>query len=97
MGYDWRSLRQTEVNQGWRGGAYGFDSGFTRASATAPGRYGQGVASFMLGLPTNNSFIELRPEYDYGVVSHGVFVHDDWRVSERLTLNSASATTSRWA
>ena len=41
----------------------------------------------MLGLPTNNSFIELRPEYDYSVVSHGVFVHDDWRVSERLTLN----------
>ena len=87
VGYDWRSLRQTEINQGWRGGAYGFDSGFTRASATAPGRYGQGVASFMLGLPTNNSFIELRPEYDYGVVSHGVFVHDDWRVSDRLTLN----------
>ena len=87
VGYDWRSLRQTEINQGWRGGAYGFDSGFTRASATAPGRYGQGVASFMLGLPTNNSFIELRPEYDYGVASHGVFVHDDWRVSDRLTLN----------
>ena len=36
----------------------------------------------MLGLPTNNSFIELRPEYDYSVVSHGVFVHDDWRVSD---------------
>ena len=41
----------------------------------------------MLGLPTNNSFIELRPESDYEVVSHGVFVHDDWRVSDRLTLN----------
>jgi hypothetical protein len=87
VGYDWRSLRQTEVNEGWRGGAYGFDSGFTRASATAPGRYGQGIAAFMLGLPTNNSIIELRPEYDYRVASHGVFVHDDWRVSERLTLN----------
>jgi hypothetical protein len=86
-GYDWRSLRQTETNQGWRGGAYGFDSSYTRASATAPGRYGQGVASFMLGLPTNNSFIELRPGYDYRVVSHGVFVHDDWRVTDRLTLN----------
>jgi hypothetical protein len=86
-GYDWRALRQTEVNQGWRGGAYGFDSGFTRASATATGRYGQGVAAFMLGLPTNNSIIELRPESDYQVLSHGFFVHDDWRVSDRLTLN----------
>jgi hypothetical protein len=87
VGYDWRSLRQTEVNQGWRGGAYGFDSSYTRASATSPGQYGQGVASFVLGIPTNNSFIELRPESDYRVVSHGVFVHDDWRVSSRLTLN----------
>ena len=41
----------------------------------------------MLGLPTNSSFIELRPEQDFSVVSHGFFVHDDWRVSERLTLN----------
>ena len=87
VGYDWRSLRQTEVNQGWRGGAYGFDSSYTRASATAPGQYGQGIASFMLGLPTNNSFIELRPEYDYNVLSHGIFVHDDWRVTDKLTLN----------
>jgi hypothetical protein len=86
-GYDWRALRQTEINQGWRGGAYGFDSGFTRASATATGRYGQGVAAFMLGLPTNNSLIELRPESDYQVISHGFFVHDDWRVTDRLTLN----------
>ena len=87
VGYDLRSLRQTEVNQGWRGGAYGFDSAYTRASATAPGQFGQGIASFVLGLPTNNSFIELRPDYDYSVVSHGIFVHDDWRVSSKLTLN----------
>ena len=63
FGYDWRSLRQTETNKGWRGGIYGFDSSYTRSSATAPGQYGQGIASFMLGLPTNNSFIEVRPEY----------------------------------
>ena len=41
----------------------------------------------MLGLPTTSSFIELRPEYDTQVVSHGFFVHDDWRFNERLTLN----------
>ena len=33
------------------------------------------------------SFIELRPEQDFSVVSHGFFAHDDWRVSDRLTLN----------
>ena len=87
FGYDWRSLRQKETNLGWRGGAYAFDSAFTRASQTATGQYGQGIAAFLLGLPTNSSFIELRPDYDMEVISHGFFAHDDWRVSDRLTLN----------
>ncbi len=87
FGYDWRSLRQKETNRGWRGGAYGFDSSYTRASQTAAGQYGQGIAAFLLGLPTNNSIIELRPGYDVEVISHGFFAHDDWRVSDRLTLN----------
>jgi hypothetical protein len=87
FGYDWRSLRQKETNRGWRGGAYAFDSSYTRATSAAAGQYGQGIAAFLLGLPTNSSFIELRPEYDMEVVSHGFFAHDDWRVSDRLTLN----------
>jgi hypothetical protein len=86
-GYDWRSLRQTEVSEGWRGGAYAFDGTYTRASSTAVSQYGQGIASFMLGLPLNASFIEVRPEQDYNTVSHGFFVHDDWRINERLTVN----------
>jgi Carboxypeptidase regulatory-like domain len=87
FGYDWRELRQTELNEGWRGGAYAFDGTYTRASSTAVSQYGQGIAAFMLGIPLNNSFIEIRPEQDYSVISHGVFVHDDWRVGEKLTLN----------
>ena len=86
-GYDWRQLRQTEISEGWRGGAYAFDGTYTRASSTAVSQYGQGIASFMLGLPLNASFIEVRPEQDYNTISHGFFVHDDWRIGERLTLN----------
>ena len=86
-GYDWRQLRQTEINEGFRGGAYAFDGTYTRASSTAVNQYGQGIAAFMLGLPLNGSFIELRPEQDYTTISHGFFVHDDWRIGERLTLN----------
>ena len=41
----------------------------------------------MLGLPTNNSFIETRTISDFRVQSHGFFVQDDWRVSDRLTVN----------
>ena len=54
FGYDWRSLRQKETNLGWRGGAYAFDSSYTRSSSTAAGQYGQGIAAFLLGLPTNS-------------------------------------------
>jgi Carboxypeptidase regulatory-like domain len=87
LGYDWRSLRQNEVNEGFQGGAFQFDSTYTRQSSATSGRYGQGVAAFVLGLPTNNSFIEDRSTQSYEVVSHGAFVHDDWRVSSKLTLN----------
>lgn len=87
MGYDWKSLRQKELNQGWQAGAYQFDGTYTRASSTATNQYGQGIAAFLLGIPANTSFIETRVPYDVEVISHGLFLHDDWRVSDRLTLN----------
>ncbi len=85
-GYDWRKLRQTEVNQGFRGGVYAFDGLYTRSASNATSQYGQGIASFLLGIPTAGR-IELRTDYDYTVMSHGAFVHDDWRVTDNLTLN----------
>jgi Carboxypeptidase regulatory-like domain/TonB dependent receptor-like, beta-barrel len=86
-GYDFRRLRQDETNVGWQGGAYAFDSSYTKATSAVEGRYGQGIAAFLLGIPTNNSFIEIRPEQSFAVDSNGLFVHDDWRVSQRLTVN----------
>ena len=65
------------------------------ASSTAVNRCGQGIAAFMLGIPLNGSFIE-PPEQDYSVMSHGVFVHDDWRVGEKPRSTWVCATTSRW-
>ena len=87
VGYDWRSLRQNEVNEGFRGGQFRFDSTYTRQSGNSTGRFGQGVAAFMLGLPTSSSFIESRSTQSYEVISHGFFIHDDWRVGSKLTLN----------
>lgn len=87
VGYDWRSLRQNEVNEGFQGGQFRFDSTYTRQASNVTGRYGQGVAAFLLGLPTNDSFIENRSTQSYEVVSHGLFIHDDWRVNSKLTLN----------
>jgi hypothetical protein len=87
FGYDWRLLRQVETNQGWQGGVYGFDGAYTDAANNATTQYGQGIAAFVLGLPTNNSFIETHAQSDYRVQSHGIFFQDDWRVTDRLTLN----------
>ena len=85
-GYDWRKLRQTELNEGFRGGVYSFDGTYTRSANNVTSSYGQGIASLMLGI-TNSGRFELRTDYDYSVISHGFFVHDDWRISPNLTLN----------
>ena len=37
--------------------------------------------------------MEIRSDYDARVNSHGAFIHDDWRVNDRLTPISASATS----
>jgi Carboxypeptidase regulatory-like domain len=87
FGYDWRRLRQNETSLGWRGGAYAFDGTYTKSTSAATSQYGQGIASFLLGIPLTNSFVELRSDYGEIVDAHGAFVHDDWRVSDRLTLN----------
>ena len=60
----------------------------TRARrALPPASTARASPSFMLGIPSTGSFFETRSNYDARVNSHGVFVHDDWRVSDRLTLN----------
>ena len=87
VGYDWRQLRQAETNLGWKAGAYAFDGSYTRATSAAASQYGQGIAAFMLGIPSTGSLLETRSNYDARINSHSAFVHDDWRVSDRLTLN----------
>ncbi len=69
-------------------GQYAFTNAYTRQSS-ASGTDFQGLqnyAAFLLGLPTTTSI--LRPS-DYSEYSKtwGFFVHDDWRVDSKLTLN----------
>jgi hypothetical protein len=59
----------------------------TRLNNSAPSNtYGLGIASLVLGIVNAGRF-ELRTDYDYSVISHGFFIHDDWRVSPNLTVN----------
>lgn len=69
-------------------GAFSFDQVFTRGPnpQVAGVNLGHGLASFLLGYPAsgsvaNNAATADRTSY------WGLFIHDDWRVSSKLTLN----------
>jgi hypothetical protein len=79
-----RQLSQFQTNRG--SGRFNFDATFTtNPSATA--NTGDTMASFLLGTPAliEQDFLLVFP----GIrgTEWGTFVQDDWRVSDRLTLN----------
>lgn len=90
-GGEWRNYRENAVFTGNDGvGRFAFDTSYTRGplntAAGSPNNLGQSAAAFLLGLPTTASVTRLA---SYSEQSHtfGFFVHDDWRVNSRLTLN----------
>jgi outer membrane receptor protein involved in Fe transport len=87
-GFDGRLLLENNATYGNVSPQLQFGEAYTRGpldnSPTAP--FGQGVASFLLGIPTgggidlNDSRAERSPFYAF-------FVQDDWRILPSLTLN----------
>jgi len=69
-------------------GRYQFTNAYTRQNSASGTDYAglQNYAAFLLGLPSTTS-IQRAVEYDEYSVTSGFFVQDDWRVSDRLTLN----------
>jgi len=88
VGYDGRSYRENSFGPGHAAGRYDFGTAYTRGpldnSPTAP--IGQDFAAFLLG-QTTGGFIDRNASRANQVLYHGVFFHDDWRITERLTLN----------
>lgn len=66
-------------------GAMTFNDNFTNSGSAATG--GSGLAGLLLGFPNSGSrnFL-LVPYYDLNV-QYGMFVQDDWKLSQRLTIN----------
>ena len=66
------------------------NSTFTRGpldnAAASP--LGQDLAALLLGLPTEASYMELTPSFALNGPSLGLFVHDEFKVTRKLTLNA---------
>lgn len=99
-GYDVRRQVWNIVNQGYAGGRFAFTGAYTRLNnSAATNDRAQAWAQFLLGLPTaatgtvanpggNISQFDIASPGEFSQMYHGLFVQDDWRVSDRLTINA---------
>ncbi len=88
LGYDFRSYRENNIPAAHAAGRYIFDNTFTRQRDNSTGNVagGQQFASFLLGLPTGGA-IDRNTARSNQTLYQGVFVHDDWKVTRKITLN----------
>jgi hypothetical protein len=87
-GYDFRLIKEYGIGQGNAAGQYNFRTDYTRQSLTASGApIGQDLAAFMLGIPSNGNGIDVNIDRTNYAPYNAVFVQDDWKATDRLTLN----------
>ena len=88
MGADGREARDSNQGFGSSQGVYTFGTSWTRGpldnSTSAP--VGQDLAAFLLGMPTSGSF-DINGLRTNTAKYVAIFVQDDWRVRNNLTLN----------
>ncbi len=87
-GYDVRAYRENTLPTNSPAGSYSFANTYTKGpldnSSGAP--VGQSLASFLLGLPTGGSIDRVATSANQALFQ-AVYLHDDVKVSRRLTLN----------
>ena len=85
-GYDLRVTYEDERLDGHPAGLYQFRETYTRQSETSASLHTQDLASLLLGIPTGGRIETMADRYN-NVIYHGVFIQDDWKATDRLTLN----------
>ncbi len=85
-GYDMRLYREFGSEPGRAAGQYDFRTNYTRERDNSGALFGQDIASFMLGIPTGGS-LDRNASRLNDTWYHGVFLQDDWKVTDRLTVN----------
>ena len=90
MGVTWEKLFVNFTQLGSPDGQFSFNSSFTQqiAGAGTSTTQGNGFATFLLGLPNNNSG-DIQFSFSGATAStySGAYFQDDWKVTSKLTLN----------
>jgi hypothetical protein len=85
-GFDFRVIHDSGINS-VSPGAYSFSQSFSSKSGTSTvAGTGASVASLLLGYPASGSVSTSLPIEDH-VNYYGVFIHDDFKLTPKLTLN----------
>jgi hypothetical protein len=86
-GYDVRVYQEEGFGPGAQAGQYDFSATYTRQFDNSSNPVtGQQLAALMLGQPTGGSIDRNATRMNYQPY-HGVFVQDDWQVTDKLSLN----------
>ncbi|MDQ6675691.1 MAG: TonB-dependent receptor [Acidobacteriota bacterium] len=88
-GGEWRKFFLNFTQLGNPAGAYSFGAGFTQrvVNASAVAAEGNGFATFLLGLPNNGGSVSHSFDAATASAYAGAYVQDDWRATNKLTLN----------
>ncbi len=89
FGGEYRLYRNNSYNWGAQNPSFTFNQKWTNgpldSAAAAP--IGQGLASYLLGLPSSGS-VSLSDSYADQSYYYGFYVQSDWRVARKLTINA---------
>jgi hypothetical protein len=87
VGFDGRQYRLSVQNYGASSGSFTFNSNFvTQTGGGTAQTFGGDLADFIFGLPSSGTY-DINARSDYHQYYVGAFLQDDYRVSDRLTLN----------
>jgi hypothetical protein len=87
VGADYRILGVDAIAHGQSAGSYTFNGQYTGSAASSPAANSRNaIADLLLGYPSSGT-ITLQSRFDNFLNYYGGFVQDDWRITERLTLN----------
>jgi hypothetical protein len=87
VGADYRILGVDALSHGASAGSFTFSGTFTGSNANNPNALSRNsIADLLLGYPSVGT-ITLNSRFDNYVKYYGMFLQDDWRVTDKLTFN----------